>query len=125
MLTRTVQQDNPELAVEFMNTAAKLDEHNSGLRHPAEAVHFLSLMAGTGVNSTSQQPYYANKRFKYMGLYDIPERFRSSDEVDDLDMGEAENSHEMDHLDTNQMSLGDILRHANRLQGKNERFTWN
>lgn len=120
-----------------MNTAAKLSQDETGLRHPAEALHFLSMLAGTGRAVDDYgftQPYprsmaggrtsiatnaSGSSKFRYSELYNIPEEFRSKegaaqqqDELLDTEMVDAPVNR-----DASQMSLGEILVRTNRHQG--------
>ena len=122
-----------------MNVVAKLNYDEVGLRHPAEAVHMLSLLAGSGQSLDDatglNQPYPRNlaggrtsvatnasssTRFRYSGLYNIPEEFRDRtgqglEDNDDQDVGMEDAS---GSRDASQMSLGEILAQTHRLQGR-------
>lgn len=119
-----MQQENPEIAVQFMNLVSRLDPEDSGLRHPAEAVHVLSLLAGSGTDQQyqtqqHQPPYYDSRRpgYRYTGLYSVPDALGDMD----LDNGSRPgsgmtNTHNLDDMPT--ITLGQLAQQFNRHQGK-------
>jgi hypothetical protein len=116
-----VQQDTPEIAVQFMNLVSRLNPEDSGLRHPAEAVHFLSLLAGTDQQNQSQQqqqPYYNNRRsgYRYTGLYNVPDGLEDMD-IDDSSRLGSEPTNPFNHDEMPMVTLGQLAQQFNKHQG--------
>lgn len=115
-----------------MNLAAKLSYDDTGLRSPAESIHFISMLTGTGrsidsvgLSQLSPRPSLttttsSSSKFKYMGLYNIPEKFNAAqqhmdDEIPDEDMADRP-----EEWDASQMSLGEILAQTHRHVGSRD-----
>lgn len=118
-----VQQDTPEIAVQFMNLVSRLNPEDSGLRHPAEAVHFLSLLAGSGTDQQyqsqqQQQPYYNNRRsgYRYTGLYNVPDGLEEMDIEDSIRLGSGP-TNTFSHGEPSTVTLGQLAQQFNRHQG--------